>query len=63
LDFSKFEEDNPNVGIDIYYIPIEESGEVDLIHIIKNKNPEYLVALGLLEDDVHYVIIRKISQY
>jgi hypothetical protein len=64
LDISKFEEDNPEIGIDIYYIPMNEDGEVNLIYRSKNQNLKYQVALGLLEneDNAHYVIIRKLSQ-
>jgi hypothetical protein len=33
LDVSKFEEDNPNVGIDICYIPMNADDEVKLVKI------------------------------
>jgi hypothetical protein len=64
LDVSRFEEDNPDIAVDIYYIPTDATAEVKLIYRSKNQKPKYQVASGVLEDEnnVHYVIIRKLSE-
>jgi hypothetical protein len=63
VDVGKFEEDNPNISIDIYSVPFKEEEGVSLIYRSKNTNPKYRVNLGYLEDDeggTHYVIITKL---
>jgi hypothetical protein len=39
LDVSQFEEDNPDIAVDIYYIQVDETGEVRLIYRSKNQKP------------------------
>jgi hypothetical protein len=56
LDIDKFEEDNPNIAVDIYYIPMTEESKVKLIYRSKNSNPEYQIALGVLENRTIVVV-------
>jgi hypothetical protein len=60
----KFEEDNPNISIDVYYLPSEEDvKQISLMYKSKNVNAEHRIILGYLEneEDYHFVIIRKLS--
>jgi hypothetical protein len=45
VDIGKFEEDNPSISIDIYYIPLRKKDGVSIIYRSKNIDPKYRINL------------------
>jgi hypothetical protein len=69
INISKFESDNPNVSIDLYYLPNQlgesDDDKVQIMYKSNNVDATFRVVLGYLNDpedenNAHYVIIRKL---